>query len=793
MDILENKLNITILFSTLFILGVVSFFSHTQLIILIFVAISMISFIYLNKIKPISAFLLFLTFIGGFYISDFRVKDSDALFYIAPNNNVTLEGQVVSLLETHKPDKTRFYFKSNKINTNYKEIDNLNSKTIVTLVEPKEVYSKIQIGDILKIRGNLRVPQQAANPNEFSYKNYLQNMNTFSTMYVQKDNFEIVKKPETLGWKFLQKINNQRTYIIGKHSKILKSPYLELLGGVVFGDDAITPTDDLKESFRISGLLHLLAASGLNVGIIFGIWFFIGNLFKLNYRLNIIIGSILILIYTCMTVFSPSIMRATLMIEFVLFGKLLDRKADSLALISFVCFLMLLYNPSWICHIGFQLSFLVTAGLIIIMPVITEWCKKFNKFWQVVINSAAVPFVAQIWVLPVQMFYFNTFSIYSVFANILVIPFITIVSFTGFISSIIAMFPFIPDSIIKICDNLISPFLIATVKISDFISSLPNANLTTLQPNILQVLIYYGLILILIKFFIDEKKNKKLLLFAVIIFTILCVSFIKIPDKKLHLIFFSVKNADSCLIKTPKNHYLIIDTGKKSFSGNYSTGEGVIAKYLLSKGVTKIDYVILSHLDNDHIGGTIGLLKKIKVKKVFVNTDVPNSQTSNELFVYLKEQKIPYEIVKNNTVLYEENELKIRAYLNKSVNENENSIINLLEYKFFNALFMGDAGISGFETLPKKRVDVLKLGHHGAKDTINETILNKIKPKIVIISTGPNQYGHPHFSIIDLFSENNIHYLRTDSKNTIDISTDGTTEEEQCYHPDKHKFLECRN
>ncbi|MBQ7450195.1 DNA internalization-related competence protein ComEC/Rec2 [bacterium] len=793
MDILQNKLNITILFSILFILGIVSFFANIPIILLIFVSLGLVGLIYTDRIKPIAAFLLFLTFLGGFYIADFRVKNSDALYYIAPKNNIVAEGKVVSILETNKPDKTRFYFKVDKINTGYKEVDNLKSKTIVTLFEPREVYSKIQIGDTLRLKGNLRLPQKAANPNEFGYKNYLQNMNTFSTMFIQKDNFEIVKKPQSIGWKFLQKVNIQRNAITEKHSKILKSPYLELLGGVVFGDDAITPTDELKESFRISGLLHLLAASGLNVGIIFGIWFFIGNLFKMNYRLNIIIGSFLIILYTCMTGFSPSILRATLMIEFVLFGKLLDRKADSLALISFVCFLMLLYNPSWICHIGFQLSFLVTTGLILAMPVISEWCKKYNKFWQFLINSAAVPVIAQIWVLPVQMFYFNTFTMYSPLANILVLPFITIVSFTGFISSIIAMFPFTPDILIKICDMFLSPFLIITVKISDFISSLPNANLVTIQPNIVQILLYYGFVLLITKFFIDEMKNKKLIYIAISVFAILLMSFIKIPDNKLHLTFFSVKNADSCLVKTPENHYFVIDTGKKSFSGSYSSGEGVIAKYLLAKGITKIDYVILSHLDNDHIGGTVGLLEKIKVKKVFVNTDIPTTQTSQELFDYLKKHNIPYEIVKNDTVLYEEKDLKVRAYLNKSIDENENSIINLLEYKNFNALFMGDAGIGGYEILPVRKIDVLKLGHHGAKDTINKAVLDKIKPQTVIVSTGQNQYGHPHFSIIDLFSENNIHYLRTDNKNTIDISTDGTNKQENCYLPEKRKFLPCDN
>ena len=106
---------------------------------------------------------------------------------------------------------------------------------------------------------------------------------------------------------------------------------------------------------------------------------------------------------------------------------------------------------------------------------------------------------------------------------------------------------------------------------------------------------------------------------------------------------------------------------------------------------------------------------------------------------------------------------------------------------------MGDAGSAGFEILPDKKINVLKLGHHGAKDTINKAVLDKIEPKTVIVSTGPNQYGHPHFSIIDLFSENDVHYLRTDTKNTIDISTDGKETEEKCYYPKMRKFLSCEN
>ena len=795
MDIFNNKLNITIAFSLTFIVGVISYFTQLQTVFAVIIACGLILAVYSNKLSVKMGFIIFLSFLTGFYIANIRVKDADALFYLAPRNNVTLEGQVISILETNKSDRTKFYFEVNKFQTDKQSTDNLKSKTIVTLTAPKEVYSKIQIGDGLILKGNLRIPQKASNPSQFDYAKYLQYENSFTAFYVEKDNFKISGKPEKLGQKFLQKVDNQRREIIQKHAQVLKSPYIELLGGVVFGYGAVNPTDELKDSFRISGLLHLLAASGLNVGIIFSIWFFIGRLCRINYRLNIIIGGLLIIIYTCMTGFSPSILRAALMIEFILLGKLIDRQADNFALISFVCFLMLLYKPSWICSISFQLSFLVTAGLVLVMPLINEWGQKFNKFWNYIINLISVPLVAQICVLPLQMFYFNTFSSYSVIANILVLPFITVVSFAGFVSSIIALFPLSPDIIIKTCDTLMNPFLIITVKISDFVSNLPNANLITIQPNIFQVIVYYILALLIIKVLTDKIKDKKLIGVTAAVLVIFLCSFIKIPDNKLHLTFFSVRNADSCLIKTPQNHYFVIDTGKKAFTGTYSDGEGIISKYLLSKGIRKIDFVILSHLDNDHIGGTVGLLQKIKVNKVFVNGDLPETKNAKELFNYLQENKIPYEIVKNDTVLYKEDNLNLRAYLNKSIDsENENSIINLLEFKDFKALFMGDAGVNGYGVLPSDtKIDILKLGHHGAQGVIDKPVIDKIKPQTVIISTGFNPYGHPHFSITDLLIDTNTKYLRTDDKNTIEIITDGTNKEEKCYIPSKHKFEMCDN
>ena len=213
----------------------------------------------------------------------------------------------------------------------------------------------------------------------------------------------------------------------------MKSPNIEVLGGIVFGDDAINPPDLIKTSFINSGLLHILAASGMNVSIIFGIWYFIGTRLRLNYRFVILVGAVLVGFYTLMTGMGPSVLRAALMIEFVIFGKLIDRAADSIALIFLVALLLLLYDPAMINDVGFQLSFVVTFALIYCVPPVLDRIK--NKPANFLAGAVLIPFVAQLWAAPIQMFYFNNFATYSVLANLAITPFIMLISFGGFLGS----------------------------------------------------------------------------------------------------------------------------------------------------------------------------------------------------------------------------------------------------------------------------------------------------------------------------------------------------------------------
>ncbi len=734
----------------IYIMGVFAYF--TNLAIAFCAIISVLAIVGLLKNIVSIKLILFWIFIFyfGFINCSLRIKTSDELLQTAPQN-CEITGQIVSIPNSNFSDKTKFFFQTD------------NGKTFVTVSDKKGDFSDLKIGNYYKIKGKLRIPFEAVNPSQFDYGKYLKNFGSFTVFYANHSDIVLLDKKPTLKWKFMQNLNNVRYRILDTHKKYLKSPNIEILGGIVFGDDAVAPPDYIKASFINSGLLHILAASGMNVAFIYGFWFFFMNtVFKLPFKLTVITGMGMIIIYSLMTGLGTSVVRATIMILFVLAGKLIDRDTHSVALLSLVAMLMLIYNPAYINDVGFQLSFVVTFGLLVSSDLLKY---KENKFIGYLRDCFIVPLIAQFWVAPLQMFYFNTFSLYSIFANTITAIFLPLISFGGFISSILSIIPNISNIICKTFDFILNPFLNLLVKCSNYFANLPHSLLQTTHPNILQIILYYTIILLIILLFKDFSK--KLLYTVLILVLLLLISTIPIKNHNLEIIAFSVQNADSFLIKTPDNKYFIIDTAKSGYNGGKSQAEIIILKYLKDKGIKNFDGMIISHFDNDHSGGAINLYNSLKIKNTYVNSDKANSMTSKQIFKTIK----PLTLVKNNTVIYEEPDLEIRNFISGiKNNDNENSIITSLKYKDFTMLFMGDAGITAFNTLKNdlpKNVTVLKLGHHGAKNVIDENMLKTLNPQYILISCAQNDKNHPHAITMNTLRKTNI--LRTDIHNSIKI------------------------
>ena len=774
-----NKNILMLVSAGIYILSLYSVLSEQSILFASVLTILLIFGIIKNYIPSKIALVWVLIFYIGVINTTLRLKNTDVLMSLAPVNS-TIYGKIISVPQT-KDNKTQFFFDVNKIEFD-DVVKNVNKEKVLVSLNSDE---KFQIYDSYKIRGRLSVPFKAGNPSQFDYGNYLRNYDTYTVFYGRnpysmKDFdipcFEKITTKQNLIEKGVQRINQQREYILKIHSHYLKSPNLEILGGIVFGDDAVSPPKDIKQSFINSGLLHILAASGMNVAFIYSFFFLILNFFKVPFRTNIIFCILMVLIYVLMTGLGASVLRAALMLIFVLIGKLIDRDAHSIALLSFVALLILLYNPMYINDVGFQLSFIVTFGLLVMTPLIFQ---SQNRFLNWLIGAITIPIIAQLWVIPIQIFYFNNISIYSIFANIMSVPILFVISFGGFISSLLSTITPIAHIICQIFDFILNPLITLLVNISDFWGNLPNSTMQTTHPAPYQVIIYYLVLLLCISLFIKELRAKWINYIKVslpVLLIILGISIIPIPNHNLEITAFDVGNADSFMIKTPKNEYIMIDTGKGGYNGGKSQAEIIILKYFKDNGIKNLNSIIVTHFDNDHCGGAVDLIKGLRVKEIYVNSLEHKSNQAMQIYETAKNFNTKILEAENNQIVYDSLGLKITNYILKDVagiGDNQSSIITLLTYGDFSMLFMGDAGIETFNKLKPnlpKNITVLKVGHHGASGVINKDMAKYLNPEYTIVSTGENKFGHP--SIYTLQTLRNSKILRTDINNSIRVVVD---------------------
>lgn len=777
-EIFQNKNIIMFLTTFVYILGLYAFFTKASIIFAIIVTVSFMILLAKNLISP--KLLLFWTFIFylGYFNCVLQIKNSDELVKFAPNK-CEIVGQIKSIPKQGDYN-TKFYFLVKEISVNGKTLKDINATTFVSVNNQKNLELKIH--DYYKMKGLLRTPLKAGNPSQFDYANYLKNFDTHTVFYTKGKDVENIQHEKSLLTKSLQGLNDLRIRIIDTHSKYLKYPNTEILGGIVFGDDAVSPPDFIKTSFIKSGLLHILAASGMNVAFIYGFWYWILHRLKVPFKIILVSGIFMIILYALMTGLGASVIRAAFMLIFILLGKLINRDTHSVALLSLVGLLMLIYNPAYINNVSFQLSFLVTFGLLVSADSVFE---KFKKVPQWLSSAIGIPIIAQIWVIPLQMFYFNTISTYSIFANILTVPFLSIVSFLGFVSSVLSIIKPIADFVCKYVDIILNPLLTVIVWISDYFGNLGHSIFITTHPSVFQIIIYYIIVMLCILMLNEEYRGKRVVFSTVSLVMILLISCINIPNKNMELITFDVQNADMFLVKSPQNKYFIIDTGKSGYNGGNSQATSVIIKYMKDRGIKNIEGLIVTHFDNDHSGGASDIIDYAKVKKVYINTFDDKSKTSKEIYNRTKDRNAV--LAKNNEEIYKENDFKITTFRKShQKNDNENSIITMISNKNLNILMMGDASM---ENLPKEitKAQILKVGHHGAKSVVNTNKLKALDTDISIISTGTNKFGHPN--IMTLKNLNNTQIFRTDKNNSIKIVSNGDEYKVLTFDRDKKNYV----
>lgn len=639
-----------------------------------------------------------------------------------------------------------------------------NNKKILINIKMSQDIPSIKYGDSLYIEGEFKQPEEARNYKGYNYKQYLKTKKIIGTVELEK-----VKILKSSNGSF---IHNIQKYIRDTINGTLTDEEGNLLLAILLGDkDKLS--EDIQESFKTSNLSHMLAVSGAHVSyIILGLTYVLQNsiIGKKNGK---IVCIIFLLAFMAITNFTPSVTRACIMAILTLFSSIIYRKSDVYTNISVAALITLIFNPYSLLDLGFQLSYGGTIGIIIFIKRIQE--KKSNsKVINYIKQMALVSIYANIIIIPIMMYHFNTVSFTFIISNIMASPILGIIVITGFLF-IIASITVKP--LTRLIAIFIKPILSILIKISQICSKLPFSNILVVTPYMFNVISYYAIILYCIK---SKKNNKCKIIICLLIVLILINFIIYIFPQKLRIFFIDVGQGDSTLIITPDKKTVLIDGGG---SDSFDVGKKVLLPYLLDRRILKIDYVLISHFDTDHCGGILTIMEKVKVKNIIISEQAEHSENYERFKKLMIHKKIRLiEVKKGDKIKIERySEFKILFPTSRLLSENplnNNSIVAQFNYNNFKMLFTGDIEKLAEQQILKAekaeiRADILKVAHHGSKTSSIPEFIKAVKPKIALIGVGKNNtFGHPNQQTIKNLENIKCRIYRTDLQGEIIIKID---------------------
>lgn len=639
-----------------------------------------------------------------------------------------------------------------------------NNKKILINIKMSQDIPSMKYGDSLYIEGEFKQPEEARNYKGYNYKQYLKTKKIIGTVELEK-----VKILKSSNGSF---IHNIQKYIRDTINGTLTDEEGNLLLAILLGDkDKLS--EDIQESFKTSNLSHMLAVSGAHVSyIILGLTYVLQNsiIGKKNGK---IVCIIFLLFFMAITNFTPSVTRACIMAVLTLFSGIIYRKSDVYTNISVAALITLIFNPYNLLDLGFQLSYGGTIGIIIFIKRIQE--KKSNsKVINYIKQMALVSIYANIIIIPIMMYHFNTVSFTFIISNIMASPILGIIVITGFLF-IIASITVKP--LTRLIAIFIKPILSILIKISQICSKLPFSNILVVTPYMFNVISYYAIILYCIK---SKKNNKCKIIICLLIVLILINFIIYIFPQKLRIFFIDVGQGDSTLIITPDKKTVLIDGGG---SDSFDVGEKVLLPYLLDRRILKIDYVLISHFDTDHCGGILTIMEKVKVKNIIISEQAEHSENYERFKKLMIHKKIRLiEVKKGDKIkIGRYSEFKILFPTSRLLSENplnNNSIVAQFNYNNFKMLFTGDIEKLAEQQILKTekaeiRADILKVAHHGSKTSSIPEFIKAVRPKIALIGVGKNNtFGHPNQQTIKNLENIKCRIYRTDLQGEIIIKID---------------------
>ncbi len=670
---------------------------------------------------------------------------------------------------------------------------------------------ELRYGKQLTLTGVLRQPQAQRNPGGFDYRGYLARQKVHGII----DSRGLVRIGKQVGFPPLGWIERFRLRVETaiKATYRTKPLHAQLIKGILLGKRSDIPSETL-DVFRNSGTFHVLAVSGLHVGLIAAFCYLGFSRLPLPKEVLCVLTIVAVLVYACIVGFRPSVFRASLMAILFLFARIINRDADIFNLLAVAALLLLLLNPTQVWDVGFQLSFVAVAAIVYLVPKME---KHLRDWWQPLefyrddssgiqrlfirlgrralkwlVLSYVITLAAQLGTGPIIAFHF--FRVYP--WGILVGPFAV-----GFVSLIVAV------GLLSIGAGLIwLPLAKPLALLNDAIIFLfleliaifgeVGGVLKVKPPTLGFFCLYGGLCLGIVhwRFVYNQWRLATLVGLCLIAVWVWDRAF-REKGQLLEVVTLDVGQGDAAVIIFPDKRTMLIDGGirrayydeKRQRHIEYDAGERIVAPYLDSRGIRQLDIVLLTHPDIDHGGGLVHILENFDVRQVIgISDGISGSSTLARLRNTAKERGIPYSFKYAGDIqLTPTATLTLLHPIDASTTElmdkdtNNDSLVIKLSYGTVDMLFTGDIGAPAESALIASgqdlRAEILKVPHHGSRTSSTARFLDAVQARYAIFSLGKrNRYRFPHPDVVTRYQERGCVQLRTDELGAITLKTDGT-------------------
>ncbi|HUS71268.1 MAG TPA: DNA internalization-related competence protein ComEC/Rec2 [Anaerolineae bacterium] len=717
--------------------------------------------------------------------------DASTLAYYNGAGEVTVVGIVAE-----EPD-VRDRYVNLKVSASYLETEGQRHGVKGLVLVQTARHPSYAYGDELQIDGRLETPPELE---DFSYRDYLARQGIHSMMRYGR----ITVLSQGHGDPFHRTIYALKGHLQETIARLFPEPSASLLTGILLGVETGIPRS-LLEDFNATSTTHIIAISGFNIAIVGGAIGLLTRRFLGIYR-SALVSVLAIAVYTVLVGADAAVVRAAVMGTLSLIAIIAGRQTYALASLAAAAFVMTLWNPLLLWDVGFELSFAATLGLVVLVRPMEEGFRALLSRLQSEERAASIvrllsePLLitaaAQLAVWPITLYYFHRLSLVSPLTNFLIIPAQPAVMIVGGLATLLgALRPLLGQPVAWVAWL----FLAYTIGIVELTARLPLTGLElggfSAGAMWLHYALFVGVVLAArqdrsrlreIWGGLTQRLNTKLMIGGLALAVILTwIAALQMPDGRLHVHFLDVGQGDAIFIQCPNGQQILVDGGPSP---------SVLLSHLgrrMPFWDHSLDLVVLTHPEDDHLGGLVDVLTRYDVSLVLDSGQVCTSATCKAWRSLIGEKEIPYRRAESGMRLELGQGVQIEVLhpptplmTNTASDINNNSVVLRLQYGQFSALLTGDVMEEAENTLlmSGRPLDslVLKVPHHGGDTSLTKPFLEAVSPELAIISVGSdNHFGHPHQATleklegilsyqtvqdgsIEVISDGSVYWLRTD-------------------------------